>query len=192
MKKIEFTPPKWVDAFLKEYTNVDFSDIDSRMSFAVELSLENIRQKTGGPFGAAIFNSKNELVAVGINMVVTSGSSLLHAENMAIMQAQDKYADFDLSSYDLTLVSSAQPCIMCFGATMWSGVLRLEYGATKSDVETIVGFDEGPTISSWENELDKRGVAVTGPILREKACRVLSKYAEDGHLIYNPKNRKES
>ncbi|MCK7474293.1 MAG: hypothetical protein MZV49_13640 [Rhodopseudomonas palustris] len=41
-------------------------------------------------------------------------------------------------------MTSSQPCLMCLGATLWSGVTRLTYGAAAADVTAILGFDEGP------------------------------------------------
>ena len=58
------------------------------MDLAVRLAARNI-EEGGGPFGAAVFEIETgRLVAPGVNQVVPLGSSLAHAEAMAIMIAQ--------------------------------------------------------------------------------------------------------
>ena len=57
------------------------------------------------------------------------------------------------------LVSSCEPCAMCLGATLWSGVRRLVTGATKADAEAI-GYDEGPVFPESYAHLERRGIEV--------------------------------
>ena len=85
---------------------------------------------------------------------------------------------------DMELVTSAQPCIMCAGAVLWSGVKSLLFGASAEDVEAITGFDEGPLHPKWREELEKRGVRVMGPLLESEANVVLRDYVKTGQ-IYN-------
>ncbi|MDZ7725356.1 MAG: hypothetical protein U5R06_21685 [candidate division KSB1 bacterium] len=93
----------------------------------------------------------------------------------------------DLSRHSgrLVLYSSAEPCLMCFGAVLWSGVRGLVYGAAKADVEAI-GFDEGPKPADWIESLRERGVEVISGVLRDEAVRVLNTYARQNGVIYNP------
>lgn len=191
MEKIELSQPEWIDLFLSEYPAAEFCDSIAQMELAVSLSAENIKQETGGPFAAVIFDSAGKVVAAAVNTVVSANNSVLHAETSVIMQAQTKFDTFDLSPLKLTLVSSSQPCVMCFGAIMWSGIKYLKYGALKQDVEEVGKFDEGPAIDQ-KAEFLKRGVECEGPVLREKAVKVLSDYVASGSVIYNPNNKRES
>jgi hypothetical protein len=47
------------------------------------------------------------------------------------------------------LATSCDPCAMCLGATLWSGVRHVRCGATRDDA-MLLRFDEGPVFaSSW-------------------------------------------
>ena len=162
--------------------------VEDRMRFVVELSRLNVRNGTGGPFGAAIFESDTgRLLAPGVNLVVGSGCSVFHAEMVAIMVAQRVVGTFDLGGEDLPpyeLVASTEPCAMCLGATPWSGVRHLVCGARDEDARAV-GFDEGAKMAEWVGSLEERGISVELGVLRDEAVAVLREYAERGGEIYN-------
>ena len=164
-----------------------FPDETGRMALVVALSRRNAAEG-GGPFGAAVFTEdEGRLVAPGVNLVLPAGSSVAHAEVVALTVAQQAVGAFDLddgSGGRYELVTSAAPCIQCFGAVIWSGVTRLVCGACRDDVEAI-GFDEGPVPADWVEQLEKRGIAVHRDVLRDEAAAVLRDYAASGALIYN-------
>lgn len=167
--------PKWLDENFVDYSQIFIGD-EQKMRLAIALSERNIVEDTGGPFGACVFESDTgKLVSVGVNVVVNESCSLAHAEVMALILAEQSRKSFDLSiNGTLELVTSAQPCIQCFGALHWSGIQRLVYGATGADVEILTGFDEGPLPERWEQQLD--GIEVCAEVLRTEACAVLQKY----------------
>jgi len=158
------------------------------MDLVTTLSKMNIEQGTGGPFGASVFRmDTHQLVAPGVNLVLSSQSSLAHAEIVAIMMAQQKLVAHDLGAPGLPpheLVTSCEPCTMCLGAICWSGVRHLICGARGSDAEAI-GFDEGPKPGNWVTELEQRGITVTTDIGRLNATQVLKNYVEQGGEVYN-------
>jgi tRNA(Arg) A34 adenosine deaminase TadA len=177
--------PFWIhDIDTKSYK---FSDIEQKMKFVIDISHKNILNDTGGPFAAAIFNiDNNELISIGVNLVTSLDCSVLHAEVVAFIMAQNLLNTFDLSTKgNYELVTSSQMCCMCFGASIWSGVKRVAYGALGDDVEKLTGFDEGPKIHDWHEQLEKRGIKVLGGILREDACTVLAEYKNTNGVIYN-------
>ena len=182
--------PTWVDRFVADSPRV-FPEIDDRMRFVLELSRRNVRHETGGPFGAAVFDSDGRLIAPGINLVVISNCSLLHAEMVAIAGAQQKLGRYDIGDggrrhYDL--FATSEPCAMCFGAIPWSGVRRLVCGARDEDARAI-GFDEGPKLSDWVAALKDRDITVLRDVLRDEAAAVLQEYIASGGIIYNPGHR---
>lgn len=181
--------PVWLDRFAAEAEIRDRGDVEERMRLAIELARRNIEAGTGGPFGAAVFAVETgRLLAVGVNLVVASRCSVLHAEMVALMLAQQRFGHYDLGGEGLPaceLVTSAEPCAMCFGAVLWAGVKRLVCAARREDVERI-GFDEGPKPADWPAELQRRGIAVTCDVCRVEAVAVLDRYAAAGGLIYNP------
>lgn len=185
--KIEFELPSW----LMDLQDLpEMSDDADRMAFAIRLARRNIEMRTGGPFGAAIFESvTGRLVAPGINLVESSNCSMLHAEVVAIMLAQRRIGTYDLGCAGMRkfeLVSSVEPCAMCLGAVQWSGISRLICGARGEDAESI-GFDEGYKGEGWVDALLLRGIEVVRDIGRKDAIDVLNTYKEMGGTIYNGK-----
>jgi len=158
-----------------------------RMELAVELSRQNVEHGTGGPFGAAIFEGSGRLVGVGVNSVVRLDNSALHAEMVAFMMAQHRAGSFTLAAPGLPpheLFTSCEPCAMCLGAALWSGITRLVFGASGQDVRNL-GFDEGPVFPQSHQYLSERGIGIEGGLLRAEACRVLERYRELQGPLYN-------
>lgn len=182
--------PDWVDPFLAESPRT-FPTPEERMNFVIQLSRLNVRHASGGPFGAAVFDQSGLLIAPGINLVVTSTCSLLHAEMVALACAQQALGRFDIGDsgrFPCDLYASTEPCAMCFGAIPWSGVTGLVCGARDEDARAV-GFDEGPKLSHWVGALNRRGIEVRRDLLRQEACEVLREYAESGGVIYNAGGR---
>lgn len=114
------------------------------MALAVELSKRNVTKNTGGPFGSAIFDGENRLVGVGVNRVVPLQNSALHGEMVAIMMAQRNLKTFTLPR-TCQLFTSCDPCAMCLGATLWSGVGRLVCAASKDDAQVSASLSPAST-----------------------------------------------
>jgi tRNA(Arg) A34 adenosine deaminase TadA len=159
-----------------------------RMALVIDLARKNVDADTGGPFGAGIFDMQSgRLVAPGVNMVIPGNCSAAHAEIMAIIVAQKIMGTYDLGGEGLPameLVTSAEPCAMCLGAVVWSGVRRLVCGARDLDARAI-GFDEGPKPDDWTSALQHRGIAVVRDVGRPEAAAVLKHYVERGGRVYN-------
>lgn len=181
--------PEWVDGFLPA-PEMPFPSVEDRMELVVGLARENVQRGTGGPFGAAVFDGgTGRLVAPGVNLVVTSGLSVAHAEVLAISTAQVVLGRFDLGGEDASpfeLVASTEPCAMCSGALLWSGIRSLVCGARDEDARSV-GFDEGPKAPDWERDFEERGISVVRDVLRDEAAAVLRGYAGGGGEIYNPR-----
>lgn len=158
------------------------------MRLAIGLASANVANGTGGPFGAAIFESESgRLVAVGVNSVVRLQNSVLHAEMVAFMRAQAKVGAYSLAAPGQpahTLYSSCDPCAMCLGAALWAGVKRIVCGATRPDA-VAVQFDEGPVFPQSYEYLVRRGIEVVHGVLRDEARATLEQYRAGGGVIYN-------
>jgi tRNA(Arg) A34 adenosine deaminase TadA len=183
----ELSLPDWLDTFLRHFT-FPLKTLESRMRFVIVLSRENICRKTGGPFGAAVFNAHtNELISCGVNRVVPLNCSIAHAEMIALSLAQKRLSSFNLSDAglpDLELVTSTEPCAMCLGAIPWSGIRKLVCGANDADARKA-GFDEGCKPNDWQNELERCKISFITSVCREEAAEVLREYAKSGGIIYN-------
>jgi tRNA(Arg) A34 adenosine deaminase TadA len=182
--QVHLTLPAWVHEM-----NLDsrvLTDPAAQVGLAIELSARNIAAKTGGPFGAALFDQDGRVLGVGVNRVEPSTCSVAHAEMMAYMSAQQRTQNFRLNAdgRKVTLATSSQPCCMCYGATVWAGVDRLLIGARSEDVERLTEFDEGPLPADWIGALVERGITVERDVEREAACKVLADYSAGGGLMY--------
>ena len=184
--KIEIAYPSWVDQIVDWKTS--YASDEDRMRLAVEMSRENVARGTGGPFGAAIFErNTGKLVAVGMNSVVRLHNCTLHGEMVAFMMAQQRVQSFTLSAPGMPehdLFTSCEPCAMCLGAALWSGVKRIVMGAAREDA-TKLNFEEGPVFPESYAYLEARGIAIVRHVLRDEARQVLEMYRSGGGKIYN-------
>lgn len=174
--------PSWVHELAVPPTD---ASRDDRMRYVLALGRENVRRE-GGPFAAAIFNiDTGECVGKGVNLVQALNCSMLHAEVVAIIEAESCLHSYTLSGHGkFELYSSAEPCAMCLGAIPWSGVQRLICGARDEDVRAI-GFDEGAKPDPWQDALRFRGIEVFDGVLRAEAVDLLTSYLRNGGTIYN-------
>lgn len=179
--------PDWVIQRVTGHTGPLLTE-DAAMALAIALSRENVERGAGGPFGAVVYDpATGELISAGVNLVTESGISLAHAEMVALSLAQSGEGSWDLATRrPLSLVTSCEPCAMCHGGVLWSGVRALVCGARKEDAEAV-GFDEGDKPDSWVAGLTARGITVTLDVLREEAAEVFALYGRMGGEIYNPK-----
>jgi tRNA(Arg) A34 adenosine deaminase TadA len=183
---VELKLPGWVEKNLPEPDHT-FKDPEERMQLAIKLAELNIEHKTGGPFGAAIFDKRTgKLIAPGVNLVTYVNCSAAHAEIVALSIAQKMLNTYDLGVEGMPiceLVTSTEPCAMCLGAIPWSGIRSLVCGSRDEDAREF-GFDEGVKPAGWIESLRSRGITVQQDILRNEASAVLQKYRESGGIIY--------
>jgi tRNA(Arg) A34 adenosine deaminase TadA len=178
--------PAWVNQTVdwdKNYTTEE-----EKMRLAIAVSHENVEHETGGPFAAAIFEVESgHLVAVGMNSVVRLNNCTLHGEMVAFMMAQQWLGSFTLGAPGMPqheLFTSCEPCAMCLGATLWSGVKRVVYGATREDASRLE-FEEGPVFPASYQYLEDRGITIVRGVLRSEAQAVLERYRTKRGKIYN-------
>jgi tRNA(Arg) A34 adenosine deaminase TadA len=178
--------PEWMEQAVD--WGAQYATDESKMSLAVELARQNVLRGTGGPFGAAVFESvSGAVVAAGVNSVTRLQNSMLHAEVLALMLAESRVGSYTLLRPELPhheLVTTCDPCAMCLGAVLWSGVRRLVTGADRTDASAL-DFDEGPVFPESYVYLEARGVAVVRGVLRREAAAVMQLYRRQGGVIYN-------
>ena len=111
---------------------------------------------------------------------------MAHAEMVAVSLAQSAEERWNLSAVEnVQLITSCEPCAMCFGAVPWSGVRSVIWGASREDAEAA-GFDEGDKPPDWIASLERRGIRARGGILRNEAAEVLAHYSRKEGAIYHP------
>ena len=194
IRRIEISLPSWLHEYEESFLETDFVTDEDMMEVAVEISALNVANKTGGPFGCAIFErckttKTSRLFSVGANRVTALGNSTLHGEMVAIQFAQQKLKTFSMrqagqsTMKEYVMCTSCEPCAMCLGGTLWSGVDEIICSAAKADAEAI-GFNEGPVFEASYKQLEDAGIKVKRDVLRKKGAKVLHEYGMTG-IIYN-------
>ena len=178
--------PDWVTR-ITTYGRV-YASIEGRMRLAIDLARNNVERTGGGPFGAAVFEQESgKLVGVGVNLVVPLNNSVLHAEVVAFMDAEARLQSYTLAAAGMPpheIVTTCEPCAMCLGASLWAGVSRIVYGATREDAAEL-SFDEGPVFPQSYAYLQERGIRIVSEVLREEARAVFQLYRDRQGPIYN-------
>ncbi|MDX2160719.1 MAG: nucleoside deaminase [bacterium] len=163
--------------------------LEDRMREVIRFSRLNFERGTGGPFAAGVFErDTGRRIVIGVNRVVPHQCSSAHAEVMTLSHAQQLLNTHDLGGDGMPiyqLVVNWRPCVMCYGAVLWSGIRSLAIAGSGPELEQITGFDEGPIHPEWQHELAKRGIELIDNILTDEAVAVYRDFAASKALVYN-------
>ena len=157
----------------------------AKIILELQQELKKYINKGSGPFLAAVYDDDGNLIAKAANNVVNKSCSNNHAEMNVIKLAEKKLNTYDLSPYNLSMYVTSEPCMMCLGGIMWSGIRAIYYGVPSERVTKITGFDEGFK-PNWHEEFAKRGITVEGDIEVEAGEKVLEEYVISGREVYKP------
>ena len=106
-----FRLPSWAIRLARRQQKPTMEARD-RMQFVIQLALTNIAMETGGPFGAAVFETTTgRLVSIGVNLVASTNCSLAHAEMVALANAQQAVGHFDLGAAGMCRDLSWSPAV---------------------------------------------------------------------------------
>jgi tRNA(Arg) A34 adenosine deaminase TadA len=151
--------------------------MDERDLRLLRRSVEVARRARGAgnhPFGAVLASASGEVLVEAENTVSTEHDVTGHAELNAVRAASGLYTEAQLVG--TTLYSSTEPCAMCSGAIYWSGIGRLVYALSETELGHLTGADaENPTMHlSCRTVLaaGQRSIAVEGPIELPEAAAV--------------------
>ena len=106
------------------------------MKIAIEEAYKGIQAGDGGPFGCVIVKD-GEVVGRGHNRVLLNQDPTCHGEMEAIRDACRNLGTHDLSGCEL--YTTAEPCPMCLGGTLWANIKRVHFGCDRQDTNRI-GF----------------------------------------------------
>lgn len=183
---ISIVLPSWLGDIAK--IGSVYASREDRMRLCIELARQNILRDRGGPFGAAVFECESgRLVGAGVNRVVPLNNSVLHAEMIAYMHAEQHVRSYTLAAPGLPdheVVTSCEPCAMCLGGAQWAGVKRIIFAATRDDAAEL-NFDEGPVFPQSYEYLEARGIEIVRGFLREESRALFTLYREQDGPIYN-------
>ena len=150
--------------------NKDHSEF---MLEAIRLSVANVEEGMGGPFGAVIVKD-GKIVARGVNQVTSSNDPTAHAEVVAIRNACAVLGSFQLEGCEI--YTSCEPCPMCLGAIYWARPDKLYYANSKEDA-ALIQFDDQFIYEEIAKPAEERKL-FTKQILREQALEAFKRWAE--------------
>jgi len=137
------------------------------MKEAIRLSKQNIKNGTGGPFGAVIVKD-GKIIASGTNCVTSSNDPTAHAEVVAIRNACKTLNTFQLD--DCEIYSSCEPCPMCLGAIYWARPKKIYFAASRIDAAAS-GFDDSLIYDEISLPIEHRKIE-SEQLLQEEAKSV--------------------
>lgn len=143
------------------------------MREAIELSIDNIRNNTGGPFGAVIVRN-GQILASGTNRVTSDNDPTAHAEVVAIRNACKTISNFSLE--DCEIYTSCEPCPMCLSAIYWSGIKKVYYANTKLDAAAIQ-FNDNFIYEELDRPIEERTLFIR-QMMRDEAIEAFRLWEE--------------
>jgi len=144
----------------------------SFMLEAIRLSVANVEEGKGGPFGAIVVKD-GVIIARGTNEVTSSNDPTAHAEVVAIRKACQALNTFQLEGCEI--YTSCEPCPMCLGAIYWARPAKLYYANSKEDAAGIQ-FDDQFIYEEIAKPIGERKL-FTKQIMREEALEAFRKWS---------------
>lgn len=139
------------------------------MQAAIELAAQNKEH----PFAAVIVDD-NEQVVLGTGVNDSASHPLLHGE-IAVLQSCS--GDVLRSDNPKTLYSTAEPCPMCIGAIIWSGIQTVCFGTS---IETLMklGWQQIDLSAECVVQKSPRELVVIEGLLEKECNRLFEEAAE--------------
>ncbi|MEM8873015.1 MAG: nucleoside deaminase [Planctomycetota bacterium] len=122
------------------------------------------------PFGAAIVDADDKVIAVACNTIGDTHDCTQHAELAAIQQACRQIESPNLAG--CTIYATCEPCPMCFGAIHWANIERIVSSATIADC-VEVGFRQLMLDNEEMKARSGSGVTLDGGVQRERGRALL-------------------
>jgi len=144
------------------------------MNLAIKLS-----KKAEYPYGAVIVKD-GEIIGRSDADVPVSKTGFSHAELRAIEDAMDNLGGHLCAEggKEVTIYSSCEPCAMCVGAILYTGISRLVYGATLEDSKECVNeilAHSKDVVEACSN----RKIEIVSEVERKEAVKVLKEWREN-------------
>lgn len=105
------------------FATVDTKSYENYMRQLIQLSKKNSRN----PFAAMIIDNKSGKVLCD-GVFDPTVNRTYHGEMVAINNCVAKYPNLNWSN--TTLITDAEPCAMCTGAIVWTGIPKIVYGTS--------------------------------------------------------------
>lgn len=144
--------------------------------YYMEMALQVAKKNPNAPFGTVIVDNKTgEVIAEGVN--TTTENPTYHGEMVAINSALKKNPQIDWKN--VTLYTTAEPCAMCQGAIIWSGISRVVFATS---LEYLISH-------GW-NQIDIHAAVVNSKAPFYKGKLVGGVLADKTNVLFNRPNDK--
>ncbi|MFW6284821.1 MAG: nucleoside deaminase [Bacillota bacterium] len=152
------------------------------MDKAIAQARKTMNNDEGGPFGAAVIDKDGTLLSVTSNTVLGDADPTAHAEMNAIRKAAKEKGTHDLSG--CILYTTAYPCPMCLGATIWANIQTVVYGCRPEDADAI-GFRDDFIYEYIRGETTHvESVLATHEAFRDECLKLFKEYHDMDKEIY--------
>lgn len=145
----------------------------------MEAALEQARQglaKNEPPFGCVVANDRGEIIAAEYDRVQSHGDMSSHAETLAVRSACRFNGGPNLKGF--TVVTTVEPCAMCFTTAWLNDVSRIIYGATMADIYEVSGKQQREMTITAE-EMNRRSgnlIELKSDVMREACIDIFRGY----------------
>ena len=141
----------------------------------VEVLLQKQQQALdcGNPPFAAVIECDGDILTAVANDSRITGNPLRHAEMLAIEYVIEKYGPAVLQKSHL--FASNEPCPMCVGACIWSGVHTVTFFLAQKHIAKIRGWGRFIPAEAIATA-DDSGICINGPIINEEMLRMHEKF----------------
>ncbi len=137
------------------------------------IALAEIALKEGEFPVGAILVFKNEILATG-SRKGTAGdfiNEVDHAEITALKNLAGRKEFNEINRQEMTIYCTMEPCLMCFGAILLSGIGKIIYA-----YEDVMGGGTGCDIESFSPLYRERKISIIPGILRNKSLEIFKSY----------------
>ena len=128
------------------------------------------------PFGCVIVSPSGEVVVRNHDRIIQHGDMSSHAETLAVREAIDLEDTQNL--FNCQLISTIEPCAMCFTTAWLNRISRIVYGATMQDVYDITQQKqrEMPITASEMNHRSGNTIELVGGVLANDCKNIFKSY----------------
>ena len=128
------------------------------------------------PFGCVIVDPSGEIVVRNHDRVIQHGDMSSHAETLAVREAIGSVETQNLTDYQL--ISTVEPCAMCFTTAWLNRISRIVFGATMEDVYYITQQKQREmTITASEmNHRSGNTIELVGGVLANDCKNIFKSY----------------
>ena len=133
------------------------------------LDLARTAMRVGEVPIAAVVALDDRIIGWGWNELNAKRDRTMHAEIAAFRDAAGRYP---VDTKNLTLVSTLEPCVMCFGAALLSGVSKIIYALPAP-------ADGGASRVSKPTSPEAQWPTIVGDVLRDEAHALFEQWLGD-------------